>query len=408
MGSSYIGRQPIVDAKGKLFAYDLLYTKPTAESLEHATAILINNLQSAFGLDPILGKRLGFIRVDRDVIVHGLIDLLPKDRIVFALLETSIVDAPLRESLAQYTAQGYRFALNDLPLSPENIEKFAPIFSYMSYIKVDMTYRESLMGESFQIIRRLGIPLIGAKIESHDMHGACVVQGFSYFQGFFISKPKVLENPSFSLDPMEVMRLWNMLQADESIDVLVEAFEKNHMVSLKLIRFINSAVFSLRNPVSSIRHVLTLMGREPLARWVMLLMYSEAQESDRNTIPLLLMVVERTELMTQLLELTTPVPSKKQLATAYFVGMLSLIHLLFQIPHRELLHRLNVAPEIERALFEGDGFYGELLTMVRSIEMFDVEAIDQFLEKHAIAYERFEPIIALTREKVNEFDEAMG
>jgi EAL and modified HD-GYP domain-containing signal transduction protein len=150
------------------------------------------------------------------------------------------------------------------------------------------------------------------------------------------------------------------------------------------------------------------MGREPLARWVMLLMYSEAQNLDRNTIPLLLMVVERTELMTQLLELTTPVPSKKQLSTAYFVGMLSLIHLLFQIPHRELLHRLNVAPEIERALFEGDGFYGEFLTMVRAIEMFDVEAIDQFLEKHAISYEQFEPIIAQAREKVNQFDEAMG
>jgi EAL and modified HD-GYP domain-containing signal transduction protein len=408
MGSSYIGRQPIVDAKGKVFAYDLLYTKPATETVEHATAILINNLQSAFGIDPILGKRLGFIRVDRDVIVHGLIDLLPKNRIVFALLETSIVDEPLRESLAQYTAQGYRFALNDLPLTLGNIEKFSPIFSYLSYIKVDTTYSESLMGESYQRIHNLGIPLIGAKIESHDMHAACVVQGFIYFEGFFISKPKVLENPSFSLDPMEVMRLWNMLQADESIDVLVEAFEKNHMVSLKLIRFINSAIFSLRNPVSSIRHVLTLMGREPLARWVMLLMYSEAQNLDRNTIPLLLMVVERTELMTQLLELTTPVPSKKQLSTAYFVGMLSLIHLLFQIPHRELLHRLNVAPEIERALFEGDGFYGEFLTMVRAIEMFDVEAIDQFLEKHAISYEQFEPIIAQAREKVNQFDEAMG
>jgi EAL and modified HD-GYP domain-containing signal transduction protein len=150
------------------------------------------------------------------------------------------------------------------------------------------------------------------------------------------------------------------------------------------------------------------MGREPLSHWVMLLMFSEAQESDENTIPLLLMVVNRTELMTKLLALMTPSPTKQQTATAYFVGMLSLIHLLFHIPHRDILKRLNVAPEIERALFEGDGFYGELLGTVRAVEMADNEGIEHFLKKYKIDYAVLEPIIAETMEKVNQFDEAMG
>ncbi len=204
------------------------------------------------------------------------------------------------------------------------------------------------------------------------------------------------------------MQLWNMLQCEVEIDELVRAFELNHMVSLKLIRFINSAIFSLRNPVSSIRHVLTLMGREPLSRWIMLLMFSESQESDQNNIPLLLMVVNRTELMTKLLNLIVPHPTKAQSAAAYFVGMLSLIHLLFHIPHRDVLKRLNVAPDIERALFEGDGFYGELLTMVRSIEMLDSEGIEKFLAKHSLDSSVLEPLIAEAMEKVNQFDEAMG
>jgi len=85
-----------------------------------------------------------------------------------------------------------------------------------------------------------------------------------------------------------------------------------------------------------------------------------------------------------------------------------LIHLLFHIPHRDILKRLNVAPEIERALFEGDGFYGELLTTVRAVEMADNEGIEQFLTKYKIEYTILEPIIADTMEKVNQFDEAMG
>lgn len=406
MGSSYIGRQPIVNERGALVAYDLFYSGQSSNA--HTTATLINDLQSAFGIDRILGKRIGFIRADHHFIFHELLELLPKDRIVFALLEDIVIDERLSLHLKRLFTQGYRFALNDFAFTTENLEKFSPLFPYMEFVKIDIPRSGRIKRDDIERLKQLKVSVIGSKIESHDSHAECVSKGFSYFQGYFISKPKVLENPSFSLDQESVMQLWNMLQCEAEINELVRAFELNHMVSLKLIRFINSAVFSLRNPVSSIRHVLTLMGREPLSRWIMLLMFSEAQESDQNSIPLLLMVINRTELMTKLLNLIVPNPTKAQSATAYFVGMLSLIHLLFHIPHRDILKRLNVAPDIERALFEGDGFYGELLTMVRSIEMLDAEGIEMFLAKHSLKYSVLEPLIAEAMEKVNQFDEAMG
>ena len=406
MSNSYIGRQPIVNERGTLFAYDLFSSTHSADA--QATATLINDLQSAFGIDRILGKRIGFIRIEDRFIFHELFDLLPKEKVIYALLEESLVDQVLCEKLEKLKSKGYRFALNDFAFIPENIEKFSPIFSYLEFVKIDVSRSGRMKREDTEQLKKQGLTVIGAKIESHDIHAECVAKGFTYFQGYFISKPKILENPSFSLDQATVVQLWNMLQSDPDIDHLVRAFELNHMVSLKLIRFINSAVFSLKNPVSSIRHVLTLMGRESLSHWVMLLMFSEAQESSQNTIPLMLMVINRTELMTQLLELINSNATKSQKATAYFVGMLSLIHLLFHIPHREALRRLNVTPEIERALFEGDGFYGELLTMVRSIEILDSEGIETFLAKYGLEYTSLEPLIASAMEKVNQFDEAMG
>jgi EAL and modified HD-GYP domain-containing signal transduction protein len=406
MSNSYIGRQPIVNERGSLFAYDLFSSSHSADA--QATATLINDLQSAFGIDRILGKRIGFIRIEDRFIFHELFDLLPKEKVIYALLEESLVDQVLCEKLEKLKAKGYRFALNDFAFIPENIEKFSPIFSYLEFVKIDVPRSGQMKREDTEQLKKQGLIVIGAKIESHNIHAECVAKGFSYFQGYFISKPKILENPSFSLDQATVVQLWNMLQSDADIDHLVGAFELNHMVSLKLLRFINSAVFSLKNPVSSVRHVLTLMGRESLSHWVMLLMFSESQESSQNTIPLMLMVINRTELMTQLLELINPNATKSQKATAYFVGMLSLIHLLFHIPHREALRRLNVTPEIERALFEGDGFYGELLTMVRSIEILDSDGIETFLAKYGLKYTSLEPLIASAMEKVNQFDEAMG
>jgi len=406
MGNSYIGRQPIVNERGALVSYDLFHSGQSENT--HATEALINDLQSAFGMDRILGKRFGFIRADDTFIFHELLNLLPKERIVYALMEEIVVDDALSLQLKKLAAQGYRFALNDFAFTAESREKFSPLFPYLEFVKIDIARSRRIKREDVEHLQKQGLVVIGSKIESHDIHAECVAKGFSCFQGYFISKPRILENPSFSLDQAAVIQLWNMLQREAEIDELVQAFEMNHMVSLKLIRFINSAVFSLRNPVSSIRHILTLMGREPLSRWIMLLMFSEAQQSDQNRIPLMLMVVNRTELMVKLLELIVPSPSKQQNATAYFVGMLSLIHLLFNIPHREVLKKLNVAPEIERALFEGDGFYGELLTMVRSIEILDVEGMERFLTHHKLEYASLEPIIASAMEKVNQFDEAMG
>lgn len=405
MGSSYIGRQPVVTERGALAYYDLFSSVQNVNA--QATATLINNLQSSFGIDRILGRRIGLIRVDHRFVFHGLLSLLPKERVIYALLEESIVDEVLCAQLEQLKNQGYRFALNDFAFTAENVEKFAPILPYLECIKIDISRSKEIKRNEIEELKRQGLTVIGSKIESHDMHAECVSKGFTYFQGYFISKPKTLENPSFSLDHGAVMQLWNMLQSDAEIDDLVRAFELNHMISLKLIRFINSAVFSLKTPVSSVRHVLTLMGREPLAQWIMMLLFSETQGSDENSIPLMLMVVNRTELMTQLLELIQPNATKGEKATAYFVGMLSLIHLLFHIPHREILRRLNVAPEIERALFEGDGFYGELLTIVRSIEMLDSEGMELFLKKHGLQYASLEPLIASAMEKVNQFDAAM-
>ena len=406
MGNSYIGRQPVVDERGTLVAYDLFSSSQDVNT--YATATLVNNIQSVFGIEKILGKRIGFVRVDHTFVFHRLLELLPKEKVVYALLEESIVNDELCEYLRIHREKGYRFALNDCSFSPETLAKFSPVFDYLECIKIDIPRSGRIKRDDIEALKKRGLKVIGSKIESHDMHSECVGKGFSLFQGYFISKPKILENPSFSIDQTSVLELWNMIQSDVDIDQLVRAFELNHMVSLKLIRFINSAIFSLSNPVSSVRHVLTLLGRESLSHWVMLLLFSEAQHSDQNSVPLMLMVVSRTELMVQLLELVKPNATKAERSTAYFVGMLSLIHLLFHISHRDALKRLNVAPELERALFEGDGFYGELLTTVRAIEMVNMEGIETFLKKHLLPHEALEPLIASAMEKVNQFDEAMG
>lgn len=406
MSDRYIGRQPIINAKAKIVAYDLLYRESGHNDDNGLTAAVISNL--LISMETILGKHIGFIRVNTEFLHYDVIDLLLQEKVVYSLFADAVIDEALADRMRYLRDQGYRFALNDCVFTQESAEYYALILPSLSYIKIDVSKSDlAFVGRNISMFHEVGIEVIGTKIETHDVYDLCRSLGFDYYQGYFISAPNIIKNSSFSPEQEGIFRLWNLLQADSEMGELVEAFQNNHAISLKLLRFINSAAFSLRNPVSSIEQVLTLMGRDPISRWIMLMMFSESHGGVEKRVPLLLMVVYRTELMSALVQTINPKASKNDLSMAYFTGMLSLIHLLFHMSQREVLEKLNISYEIEQAVLEGQGFYGEMLELVRSIELFDTDAIEEYLQTLGLKYAIIEPIITNVMEKVNRFEKAM-
>jgi len=404
----YIGRQPIIDTRAKIVAYDLLYREKGYSESTDITASVINNLLDALNVETILGKNLGFLRVDREFFDHETIHSLPKDKIVCALLANTPIDETLLERLLLLKKEGYQFALSDSLYTHETAKQISPLLPFIHYLKIDVIQSDlTLVKESLSIFHRYGIKLIGAKIETHEMYELCRSIGFDYFQGYFISEPNIIKNAVISPEHEGILRIWTLLQQDTEIPELVDAFQSNQALAIKLLHFINSAAFSLRNTVSSIEQVLKLIGRDPLAQWIMLMMFSEEGKSSNARVPLVLMVMNRTELMSGLLSLIKPTATREEKSTAYFVGMLSLIHLLFHIPQKEILTKLNVAPAIEKALYSGEGLCGELLDLVHSIELFDIESIEAYLKTKGLAYNNIEPLLHQTMEKVNAFENEM-
>lgn len=406
MSDRYLGRQPIINAKAKIIAYDLLYRESGHNDDNGFTATVMSHL--LVSMETVLGKHIGFVRVNREFLDYDVIDLLPYEKVVYSLFADTIIDESLVQRMLSLKGQGCYFALNECIYDDETIQKYALILPFLSYLKIDASRSDlSLVGRSIPLLHEVGIQVIGTKIETHDMYELCLSIGFDAFQGYFISEPNIIKNTSFSPEQAGIFQLWNLIQSESEIPELVEAFQNNHAISLKLLRFINSAAFSLKNPVSSIKQVLTLMGRDPISRWIMLMMFSDVQSQTAQRAPLLLMVVNRTEMMSAFVSVINPKASKEDVSKAYFTGMLSLIHLLFHMPQRDVLSKLNIACEIEDAVLDGIGFYGELLDLARSIELFDTEAIEVFLATKGLKYAIIEPLIQHVMEKVNTFEAAM-
>ncbi len=410
MDAFYIARQPVIDRKNRVFAYEILFRgrQPT-EDLDRGTvmsATAINNLINIIGVEDVIGPHLGIIKITPLFITRKLIEALPKERLIFALFEEDLTNPDLLRTLKRYKVEGYTFALNDLrDLSVLNDDD---ILDIVSYLKIDHeAMDDGQIGKAVGIAKEHGIKTICSKIETRKDHKDMEQMQCDFFQGYFFSEPEILEEQPIRAETGSILMLWNLIRNDASTDELVAAFEREHAITLQLLRFINSPFFSLRQTVTSIRHLITLLGRNQLSQWLLVMLFAKESQGQNGNHPLVLMVINRTELMVGLLNMIKPGASKSEHETAYLVGMLSLIHLIFHRPPREILHHLHVSDEIENALFEGNNIYGTLLNMVRIIENNDIVKMNGMMQKYNLSTKDINLLSLEAMKKVNAFDEAL-
>jgi len=138
----YVGRQPILDDKGELNAYEVLYRDDSKESNidndRHASASVINNVLNKFGTASLLGCRRAFVKVDKKFLLHDIIWSVPKEFFVFSLFEDVEMSERVVERFQQLHAKGYKLAINDVTLTELKMQQYAKVLKELSYIKINI------------------------------------------------------------------------------------------------------------------------------------------------------------------------------------------------------------------------------------------------------------------------------
>ena len=406
---SILGRQSVSNDKYEIFAYDILYRSDSSDvnSTDLGfSASSVATVLNDFGSENVIGTYKGFIRVDTQFLSEDIIYSISKEQFVLMILQSSLLDEELPQKLNDLTLEGYTFGLNDAVVNEESIGAIVSFIDYVDSVKIDVLNSESeTVDKLIKILKLKEKTIIASKVETDELYEEYKAKGVDYFQGFYIKRPNIIETTSFNASQEQVLEIWNLLQNDAETRKIVKSFENNHALTLKLMQFINSSFFSFRTKISSINQIINLLGRTALSNWLLLFMLSGKNKNAPSNHPLLLMVINRTEIMTGLLKLVKPEALQSDRDTAYLVGMLSLIHLLFEIEHREFLHKLRVTDEVEEAMFEAKGFFGQLLIITRYIENADTEHLNEYIEKYNIDIKDMNSLIAKAMIKVNLFDE---
>jgi EAL and modified HD-GYP domain-containing signal transduction protein len=351
----HFARQPIVSAEGDLAGYELIAMERPA----HAGA-----LAALTGVD--LQSAGGGADVFLDVTPSALTTLHPlpfePDGIVLEIPADSVADDLLLERLASLHEQGYRIAVDGIRAGVPGTD----LLPFADFAKVPVTDRDGL-DRATAAARLRGATLVATDVASLEERDELAASGFTLFQGEFYCRPRVLPAPP-AVAGLSRLRSATRIAACGDSETLTSTISQDPALSLRLLRFINSAAIALRHEVSSVPHAIRLLGPRTVRQWALLVLVSG--EDRRVSVPLLLTALARARTC-ETIALRQGMPGPD----AYFlVGLLSVADALLDATMEAILADVPVTDDVRAALLEHAGGKGRALSMAIACENGDFAA----------------------------------
>jgi c-di-GMP-related signal transduction protein len=366
----YLGRQPILDRKGALNAYELLF-RPSARNFAEvhddgrATAHVMARTLGGIGVPAVLGHHRGYVNIGRELLLSEMVQLMPPERFVLELLETVRVDARLTRRLDELRDAGFLVALDDVC---ELSDELLAALPHIDIVKIDflLTARH-LLPELTEAVRAQGKTLLAEKVETREDFAVARELGFDLFQGYFFARPQLLNAPRNRSSRLALLRLLALLAREADIIELEIELKRNPNVVVQLLRLVNSSAFGLARPIGSLREAILATGTRQIARWAQLLLYADGGDLPWRSDPLVQLAGTRSRFME--LAARRLRPADEEFADAAFMtGIFSLVHVLLGSTPVDALDRLGLAPRIRDAIVLREGALGTLLNIAQTTE----------------------------------------
>jgi EAL and modified HD-GYP domain-containing signal transduction protein len=122
-----------------------------------------------------------------------------------------------------------------------------------------------------------------------------------------------------------------------------------------------------------------VLGQQQLKRWILLALFAY-KDSPGTVSPLLEMAAMRGRFM-ELLVQKSENCSRDDADSAFMVGILSLIDILFAVSMEDVVKQLNLSEEAKSALLLRAGKLGELLQITEKIEKLDFRGAEPLMAR---------------------------
>jgi c-di-GMP-related signal transduction protein len=362
----FVGRQPIFNIHQELFGYELL-NRTGKENVylqtdgDKATLEVLKNSFLSIGIDKLADGKKCFINFTENLILDDIPTYFDKGAIAVEILEDIVPSREVLHACSKLKQLGYTIVLDDFVLMEEN----KAFLGYADIIKVDiMNTNIQEIGKLLKELANRDVKLLAEKVETREDFTIAKSLGFTLFQGYFFSKPVVINGKDVSSTLISQQHLYLLNKIDDSepnIDEIAELVENDFSLTYKILRIVNSAAYHMRNKINSIKQAVMVLGLYELRKWVLLMAISDHKSAkDNETIKLSMSRAKFAESIGKL---------KRQNISEYFLlGLFSLIDTILERPMEEILIELPLTPGMQDALLGHKNEFTLILNLLSSLE----------------------------------------
>ncbi|HEV3391690.1 MAG TPA: HDOD domain-containing protein [Solirubrobacteraceae bacterium] len=360
----YISRQPVVDGQMRVSGYRVAYASAGGSEPGEATAArLLGDVLSGVGLDELVGESLAHLPLSRELLLALGVPPVRPDRVLLRIAHDTATDSEIAAVLDALTGRGYALSLHEL--RPDFDAALLDLFG-----TVEINLRTWSPEDAARAVTRIrdarAMPLASGLVDYTEFERAKGL-GFELFSGPFYASRHRAAVRNIPVGEMGTLVALAALQGQSAtIEELEEVIDRDVGLSVKLLRYINSAYVGMRGSITSIRQAVMMLGSRGVSRWALLVALTGGPAAPRE-----LSVVGLTRArMCELLGAERVDVASEELFT---VGLLSVADALLQVPLETIVEELPLADEVSAALLQREGPAGTILGAVVSYEQGDFD-----------------------------------
>ena len=378
----HVSRQPVLDHYERVTGYRVAYASAdeaplTGPGADGALA-LFDSVLSVLGLERLVGADPAHMPISRTMLTTFGTPPIRPDRLILRVDYKDAIDPALSVAFDAIATRGYTMELDALP-GPDIDLRLLDLFAI---VEIDPTAwsHEAVATVVAEILERGRVPL-ATGLPNHDARDAGQELGFRWFTGPFFGTPKVVKGRDIPTGNLNALASILRLQGEAvELEEVVDVIGRDVGLSVRLLRYINSAYFGLASKVSSIHAAALRLGSQGVARWALTITVTSTPNLPPEVATLALTRARLCELLARDDDLDS--------GELFTVGLLSVCDGIFNRPMETIIPELPLTRPVADALLHKTGPMGSILRMALAYERgdFGPSLLEKFGLRHARSY----------------------
>jgi len=363
----FLARQAIFDRSNNVIAYELLFRNGYENVYNcvdgnKATLNVIANSFYELNFKRVTDNKRAFINFTEELIHDEIATILPFKDVVIEILEDVEPTDEIISACKRLKEQGFTLALDDFVFD----KKYNKLVELIDIIKVDFLITKGYDRKKIFDLLKINnkIKFLAEKVESIEEYNEAMYFGYTYFQGYYFSKPIILSEQSVHNNENIALKILKLVNnKDFNFRDLESLILKDVGLSYKLTKLIKSSAYGARNKVNSIQYAIAFLGEKEIVKWLYVVILNDLKGNKPNE--LIKVSLQRAKFCELICNNSI---CKEKTFLAYITGLFSVMDAILNCSMESIVNDIYLHDEVKDGLIGVENTLNLILKVVVSYE----------------------------------------